>query len=99
MTTRDFTIDELDVFRWDSVLVEYEGKGRWSEHSTVVFKAEDDKLYVVALEEGLTEYQDYTGADRYPDWHHNDAHEEVVTCSEVEIYEEMVPQRKWRAVT
>lgn len=95
-STRTFTIDELDDFVANNArLIESVNRGRWSEHLEYVFAADDGKFYVVDVEEGLTEYQDYYGEDRYPDckklfddW--------VVECAEVEIYEEMVPQRKWR---
>jgi hypothetical protein len=95
--TRKFTIDELDDFTDDVRLLESHGKNRWSEHSTIVFTADDSKFYVVDIEEGLTEYQDYSGSDRYPDAVHVPDGDDFVECLEVEIYEEMVPQRKWRA--
>lgn len=100
MTTRTFTIDELDDFTTaDEVLDNEVGSGRWSTHHEIVFRADDDKLYVVCTEEGATEYQDYSGSDRYPDYVYVEDGDDFVECDQVEVYEELVPAKKWRKVS
>jgi hypothetical protein len=95
--SRTFTIDELEDLdvRWDNVLKEGHGARRWSENFDVVFLADDGKHYLVTVEEGLTEYQDYCGEERYPD---RDYETNTVVCPEVELYMEQVLVSKWRKV-
>lgn len=100
MPSRTFTVADLDDLEvaYANELKISNGSGRWSEHFDVVFRDESDgKLFVIALEEGLTEMQDYYGSDRYPDSHRQDDGTYVVDCDEVELYEELVPVTKWRA--
>lgn len=100
MTTRTFTVEELDEYLLDPVLDIHVDSGRWSEHHEVVFMANDTKLFVVNTEVGLTEMQDYSGYERYPDYEYGaDGSTGVVECTEVEIYEEPVIVRKWRPKT
>ncbi len=97
MSSRTFTIDELEELEvmWDNVLKEGHGARRWSESFDVVFLADDGKHYLVTVEEGLTENQDYYGEERYPD---RDYETKTVECPEVELYTEQVPVTKWRKV-
>lgn len=94
---KTFTIDDLDYLTSECAdLVLEIDSGRWSSYSEIVFTDEDSgKQFVVNIEEGLTEMQDYYKEQRYP-YHRREGEEYVVDCEEVEIYEEMVPQRKWR---
>ncbi|RTL65880.1 MAG: hypothetical protein EKK42_20250 [Pseudonocardiaceae bacterium] len=101
MPSRTFTVDELEEFG-----AECEGEyrrsidsGRWYEYFETVFRAGDDgKLYLVYTKEGLTEYQECSGADVFTDAELiND--EWVVECPEVEIFEEVQPVTKWRKVS
>jgi len=97
MSTRTFTVDELEDLEVGYVneLKESVDSGRWTEHFEIVFKADDDKLYLVSYDEGLTEMQEMWGEDSYPEAR-REGDDYIVECPEVEIYEEMVPVKKWR---
>lgn len=95
MTTRIFTLEEIDEYSSDPVLDIHVDSGRWSEHHEIVFEA-DGKLYEVDVEEGLTEMQDYYGPQRYPRADLKGQNEWTVPADEVEIYEVPVITRKWR---
>lgn len=93
MSTRTFTVDELEEVGYVNEIKESVDSGRWTEYFQIVFRADDNKLYLVDYEEGLTEYQDLYGEDRFPDSLGGE-----VPCTEVDIYEEMVPVKKWKRV-
>lgn len=95
MSTRTFTYKQLEEM---GVECKYELKeeiyeGRWSRHSNVVFKADDGLHYVIEIEEGLTENQDYYGREVFPD-----LIGDTVSLPIVELYTEMAPVKKWRRV-
>lgn len=98
MPTRTFLVDELEEMEvgYANEYKETRSRSRWSETFDIVFRADDEKLYHVVYEEGLTEYQDYTGVQRYPFCNYS---ERTVTCHEVEIYEELRPVTMFRKVT
>lgn len=73
---------------------ESSGSRRWSEGMTYAFRAPDDKkLWRVGCDKGLTEYQH----DEWEDTFEKDG-TKMIRATEVEIYEEMVPVKKIRAV-
>ena len=92
---REFTLEELEDLEVHYINESKKGHGRrrWSERFTVIFEF-DGKYYRVETEEGSTEYQDYSGADAFPDMWDN-----KVQCPEVEKYVEMVPVTKWRKIS
>jgi hypothetical protein len=99
MSHRVFTVEELedaDVMYYNHYK-ESRGKGRWSELFDIVFEAEDGRYYHVLYEEGLTENQDYTGHERFPEARHSE-YGWTVKCPEVELYETMRPVTLFRKV-
>jgi len=97
---RTFTVDELEEMEVSYVneIKESVYSGRWTEHFRIVFRADDDKLYLVDYDEGLTEYQELYGEDHYPEAR-RDGDDYVVDCPEVTLYEEMIPVTKWRKIS
>ena len=85
-----FSTDDLFDYICGPVIDNRMGERRWSEMHEIVFQADDEKLYLVHWDQGLTEYQEH-------DWPDADR-DGFVECPEVEVYEEMIPVKKWRKV-
>jgi len=104
MSERVFTSDELEeigLYEGSADVKLWEGCGarRWSETFECVFLADDGKHYLIFVEEGLTENQDYSGYEQYPDSDVDySTYNFTVSCPEVELYEVMEPVTKWRKV-
>ena len=95
--SRTFTLEELEELdvSWENQIKREIYSGRWNVHSNVVFRADDDKLYLIQVSEGLTEYHETYGPEKYPEMNWQ-THE--IELPEVEIYEVMLPVKKWRTV-
>lgn len=96
MPSRNFTVEDLDEFTYNDVVIETNGgRSRWSELFDIVFRADDGKTYFCTVEVGNTEYQEYFGRDRYPKMPYGD---DTLECPEVEVYEKLVPVQAWKKV-